>query len=157
MLLFSLLHTSPPLKPPPSCRSHFLCFSESSPSHSFLTYFFCFFLRLPPSLVLPLAQLPFGHAKAALCQRGHPGCPEEGKRPGSQLREERERETGTGLGPLPLSSSSSSLAPPSVCTVDVIQPTLLPRSTFTCSTCLIVCVWLWCSGSIQGGFFCSHP
>lgn len=120
MLLFSLLHTSSG-----SCCSaetnHGLLRSSHNPllflSLSLsLCVLFCFFfpksplslfffltilfLRFPqpPSLFLSLALLPFGHAKAALSQHGHRGCPEEAERPGSQRSSPPGRykqETGT--------------------------------------------------------------
>lgn len=76
-------------------------------SVSFLAILFCF-LRFPPSpfLFLSLALLPFGHAEAALPQHGHPGCPEEGKRPGSQRSSPPGRNTRK-TGDLFLSSTSS--------------------------------------------------
>lgn len=116
----------------------------------FLPIFFSGSLNLRRSFSHSLALLPFGHAEAALSQHGHPGCPEEVKRPGSQRSSpprRNKKETGTSFSPLLLLTRS-------VCPYcwfyspekDAASP-LLPRWTFTCSTCLIVCVWLWCSGS----------
>lgn len=140
MLLFSLLHTSSgtccsaetnhgllrlcvcpphPTPTPPSVALTFcylfIFFMFLSISVSFLAILFCF-LRLPPSRLLfpSLALLPFGHAEAALPQHGHPGCPEEGKRPGSQRSSPPGRNTRK-TGDLFLSSTSS--AAPSGCTL----------------------------------------
>lgn len=143
VLLFSLLHTSSGSCCSPETNHGLRCLSRSplfflslslslcflSPHYlSFLTvFFFSLSGSLHLSVFLLLALLPFGHAKAALPQHGHPG---EGKRPGPQWssppgrKKKRDRET------------SLSSTPPqslSVCTVDFV---LLKktRSTFSSHT-----------------------
>lgn len=138
VLLFSLLHTSSGSCCSPetnhgllrSSHSPFfflslslsLCFFESSLSLSLLTVLFLVF-SLYLSVSLLLALLPFGHAKAALPQHGHPGYPRGEKRPGPQRssppwRRKKERNTppyslilSLQLTLFPWKSSSQSSAP----------------------------------------------
>lgn len=96
VLLFSLLHTSSGSCCSPetnhgllrSPHSPFfflsLSLSLSSLSPLYLSLFTVFFPFLHLSVYLLLALLPFGHAKAALPQQGHPWYPREEKRPGPQ-------------------------------------------------------------------------
>lgn len=182
MLLLSLLHTSsgsccsaetnhgllrsshPPT--PPSCRSHFLCvccfvFSFFSQVISLFFFSYHFVSQVPStlrlffsrSLCFPLVtpkqpSLNMGIEDARRKQRG------QDLSEAALLGEISKRQE-----PLPLfcSSSSSSSFAPSVCwsyspKKDAASPLLL-RWTFTCSTCLIVCVWLRCLGwGWWGGF-----
>lgn len=138
VLLFSLLHTSSGSCCSPETNhgllrssraplfflslSLSLCFFESSLSLSPYVFFFSSLSgSLHLSVSLLLALLPFGHAKAALPQHGHPGCPGEGRRPGPQ------RSGPPGRKTLSLFHSSSLCL--SVCTVDftplkTMQPVL---------------------------------
>lgn len=101
-----------PPPPPPSPLPVALTFSVFlNPRYLslFLPIFFSGSLNLRRSFSHSLALLPFGHAEAALSQHGHPGCPEEVKRPGSQRSSppgRNKKETGTSFSPLLLLTCS---------------------------------------------------
>lgn len=171
MLLFSLLHTSsgsccsaetnhgllrlcvcPPRLHPFSCRSHFLgfFFMFLSISVSFLAIFFVFSGSLHPcfcsshSLCFPLVT----PRQPSLSM----GIQDAQRKVGGQdlseaaLPVEIWERQGTSFSPPPpqplrLAELFGFISPEKA----AASP-LLPRWTFTCFTCLIVCVWLWRSG-----------
>lgn len=182
MLLFSLLHTSsgsccsaetnhgllrlcvcPPIHPHPSfCHSHFLLyfFLCSSLSLSrFLPFCFVFSGSLHPrfcsshSLCFPLVtprqpSLSMGIQDAQRKGRGQDLS--EAALPG-EIRERR----GTSFSPPPPQPLRLTELFGFIFPEKAAASRFLPRWTFTCFTCLIVCVWLWRSGRFS--FFFLPP
>lgn len=170
MLLFSLLHTSSG-----SCCSaetnHGLLRSSRTPLFFLsLSLSFCFF-ESSLSLFLPIFFSGFLHLRVSF---SHSLCfplftP---KQPSlsMDIQETQRKGRGQDLSAAALPGGNkrdgdlflSSTPPPHLLHLSVLLilipwkrcSRLLPRWTFTCSTCLIVCVWLWCSGK----FFlsCTH-